>query len=118
MKMPSPFTLSSDRKNSKVNGYYVSQTVTIIVKATSTLYIQYYTVIKTKIQNMHLSRARCNTSLCLYNIIEPVRDISNNFFMFFPIYANVKHVTPGAGTFFTQGHNLNKLGPLGHATGL
>ena len=30
----------------------------------------------------------------------------------------MKHVTPGAGSFFPRGHNLNKLGrgPLGDAT--
>ena len=27
----------------------------------------------------------------------------------FPIKANVKHVTPGWGHFWPQGHNLNKL---------
>ena len=38
--------------------------------------------------------------------------------MFFPKYANVNHVTPGAGPFFLpKGHNWNKLGrgPLGDA---
>ena len=49
-----------------------------------------------------------------------------DFSMFFPIYAIVKHVTPGAGQFLApgrchfwpQGYNLNKLGrgPLGDAT--
>ena len=43
------------------------------------------------------------------------------FFHVFPIYANAKHVTPkggGGGHFWTNGHNLNKLGrgPLGDAT--
>ena len=33
-----------------------------------------------------------------------------DFFMFSPIYVNVKHVTPGAGHFRPQGYNLNKLG--------
>ena len=41
-----------------------------------------------------------------------------DFFMFFPIYAYVKHVTPRWGHFLPQTHNLNKLGrgPLGDAT--
>ena len=40
-----------------------------------------------------------------------------DFFHIFPILANVKHVTPGAGHFWPQGYNLNKLGrgPLGDA---
>ena len=32
------------------------------------------------------------------------------FFMFLPIKAYVKPVTPEAGHFWPQGHNLNKLG--------
>ena len=43
----------------------------------------------------------------------------NSFFMFFPyIIAYVKHVTPGMGHFWNQGHKLNKLGrgPLGDTT--
>ena len=32
------------------------------------------------------------------------------FFMYLPIKANVKHVTPEAGPFLAQGYNLNKLG--------
>ena len=41
-----------------------------------------------------------------------------DFFMFFAIYAYVKHVTQGRAHFWPQGHNLNKLsrGPLGDAT--
>ena len=41
-----------------------------------------------------------------------------DFFMFFPIKAYAKHVTPGAALFWPQGHNLNKLGrgPIGGAT--
>ena len=34
-----------------------------------------------------------------------------DFSMFFPLYANVKYVTPGAGPFLAPGHN-----PQGHAT--
>ena len=30
--------------------------------------------------------------------------------MFFPIKANVKHVTPGRSHFWLQGHNFNLLG--------
>ena len=37
-------------------------------------------------------------------------DFRQDFSMFFPIYANVKHVTPGAGHIWSQGRNLNKLG--------
>ena len=39
-------------------------------------------------------------------------------FHVFPIYAYVKHVTPRAGPFWPQGHNLNKLsiGLLDEAT--
>ena len=33
-----------------------------------------------------------------------------DFFMVFPIRAYVKHVTHGAGQFWPQGYNLNKLG--------
>ena len=33
-----------------------------------------------------------------------------DYFMFFPILAYVKYVTPGAGHFWPLGHNLNKLG--------
>ena len=38
--------------------------------------------------------------------------------MLFPIQAYVKHATPGAGPFWPEGYNLNKLGrgPLGDAT--
>ena len=45
-------------------------------------------------------------------------DFRQEVFMFFPIQAYVKHVTPGAGHFLPLGHNLNKLGrgPLGDAT--
>ena len=32
-----------------------------------------------------------------------------DFFMFLPILVYVKHVTPGRGHFWPQGHNLNKL---------
>ena len=41
-----------------------------------------------------------------------------DFFMFLPISVYVKHVTPGAGHIWPQGHNLNKLvrGPQGDAT--
>ena len=41
-----------------------------------------------------------------------------DFFMFFYIYAYVKHVTVGAGHLLPQAHNLNKLGKglLGDAT--
>ena len=41
-----------------------------------------------------------------------------DFFMFLPLLAYVKHVTPGPGHFRPQGHNLNKLGrgPLGSVT--
>ena len=41
-----------------------------------------------------------------------------DFFHVFPIKANVKHVTPGAGLFLAQDYNLNKLGrgPLDNAT--
>ena len=40
------------------------------------------------------------------------------FFMFLPIKAYVKHVTPGRDHFWHQGHNLNKFGrgPLGADT--
>ena len=39
-------------------------------------------------------------------------------FMFLPIKAYVKHVTPERDHFWHQGHNLNKLGrgPLGDST--
>ena len=39
-------------------------------------------------------------------------------FMFLPISAYVKHVSPERGHFWPLGHNLNKLGrgPLGNAT--
>ena len=33
-----------------------------------------------------------------------------DFSMFFPINAYVRHVTPGAGHFWPQGYNLNKVG--------
>ena len=38
--------------------------------------------------------------------------------MFLPIKAYAQHVTPRAGPFLAQWHNLNKLGrgPLGDAT--
>ena len=41
-----------------------------------------------------------------------------DFSIFSPIITYVKHVIPGAGPFFVQGHNLDKLarGPLDHAT--
>ena len=41
-----------------------------------------------------------------------------DIFMFFPIYAYLKHVTPGQGHILPQGHNLIKLGRglLGDAT--
>ena len=41
-----------------------------------------------------------------------------SFFMFLPIVDYVKHVTPGQGLFWPQGHTLNKLvrGPQGDAT--
>ena len=41
-----------------------------------------------------------------------------DFFMFLPILVYVKHVTPGRGHFWPQGHTLNKLvrGPQGDAT--
>ena len=41
-----------------------------------------------------------------------------DFFMFLHILVYVKHVTPGRGHFWPQGHNLNKLvmGPEGDAT--
>ena len=42
----------------------------------------------------------------------------DDFFMVLPIYAYVKHVTPGVGPFWPKGHILKKLGgsPLGDAT--
>ena len=41
-----------------------------------------------------------------------------DFFMFLPVKAYVKHVTPWQGHSWPKGHNLNKLGrgPLGDAT--
>ena len=41
-----------------------------------------------------------------------------DFFMFFLIWALVKHVTPVAGCFWLEGYIFNKLGrgPLGDAT--
>ena len=41
-----------------------------------------------------------------------------DFFYVFLIQAYAKHVTPGAGQFWPQGYNLNKLGRglLGDAT--
>ena len=33
-----------------------------------------------------------------------------DFFMFLPIKAYVKHLTPGVGPFWPKGYNLNKLG--------
>ena len=33
-----------------------------------------------------------------------------DFFMFLPLKAYVKHVTPGRGHFWPQCYNLNKLG--------
>ena len=40
------------------------------------------------------------------------------FFMFLPILIYVKHVTPGVGSFWPNGHNLNKFvrGQQGDAT--
>ena len=42
----------------------------------------------------------------------------DDLFMFFPILVYVKHVTPGRGHLWPQGHNLNKFvrGPQGDAT--
>ena len=41
-----------------------------------------------------------------------------DFFMFLNILDHIKHVTPWAGSFWPQRHNLNKLvrGPQGDAT--
>ena len=41
-----------------------------------------------------------------------------DFFMFYPIEAYVKHVTPQPGHFWPQDYNLNKLGigPLDDTT--
>ena len=41
-----------------------------------------------------------------------------DFFMNLPLLDQVKHMTPGRGHFWPQGHNLNKLvrSPQGDAT--
>ena len=48
----------------------------------------------------------------------PYGFIEEYFFHVYPLSANVKYVTPGAGPFLPKGHNLNKLGrgPQGDAT--
>ena len=53
-----------------------------------------------------------------YQGFRPYGFRSEDFFMFFTVYTNVKHVTPWAGPFLAPGDNLNKLGrsPLGDAT--
>ena len=53
-----------------------------------------------------------------YQISRPYGFKQEDFSPYFPIKANVKHLTPGAGQFWPKGHNLNKLGrgPLGDAT--
>ena len=53
-----------------------------------------------------------------YQGSRPCGFIQEDSFMFFPISAYVKHVTPGVGPFWPLGHNLNKLGrgQLGDAT--
>ena len=67
---------------------------------------------------------------CLRNIIHKVMlhtkyhgSMPNGFrqeyiFMFLPIQAYVKHVTPGVGPFLPEEYNLNKLGrrPLDNAS--
>ena len=54
----------------------------------------------------------------IYRGSRPYGFRQEDFFMFFPIYAYAKHVTPGRDHFWPKGHNLNKLGrgPLGYAT--
>ena len=58
----------------------------------------------------------------LSHACEPLRSlVSDNmiFFMFFPIQAYVKHVTPGAGQFWPEVYNVNKKpgrGSLGDAS--
>ena len=53
-----------------------------------------------------------------YQCFRPCGFRQEDYFMFFPISAYIKHVTPRVGPFWPKGQNLTKLdrGPLGDAT--
>ena len=45
-----------------------------------------------------------------YQVSRPCGFRQEEFFVLLPIQAYVKHMIPGVGNFWPQGHNLNKLG--------